>query len=210
MPIERYNPSEDSPYRFIDNVNDVESSAIATTPPPAVEFYPAIEDYVDFAEINSNRFPPPSLARFSMQTFLLLNVIGLPAILFLFDFGPLALAVFVLNVALSSFIIPNMLKVDLRRFYNAVSPELENTLLRVELRPDGLVSASGEARSFFSWKSVSAIDETKNAIIFTLNGGQGIAVRKTGFAYEGDIRAFFTYANERLNSIMHPHEPNRS
>jgi hypothetical protein len=194
--------------RFTDN--GVEEIRPTDTSPHIVEFYPAIEDYVYLAEINAKRYPLPSIGKLFLQAFIFLNAFGLPVVLFYFDYVLTALIVFGLNVSLSVVFIPALFRTDYRRYYRIVSPDLENEVIRVELHPDGLLSQRGADNSFHTWKSVKSVEETKDAIFFVLTGGHGLAVRKTGFAYDADKRAFVTFAKRQMKMLLPNNESERN
>ena len=186
-----------SQYRFIDSEQHPLSEPDQPKP-SAVEFYPSLDDYVYITQRAARAYSQPRLGRIALQVFFMLNAIGLPAVLFYSDHLVAGLAVFVLNIALSVLFIPMAFKTDYRRYYRNMYPTFENEIVRVELHPDGISCHHLDDFSFHSWTNVKSIDENKESLYFFLKGGRGLAVRKSGFAYDAEKSAFITFAKSHI------------
>lgn len=200
MPEGTDHPIESS-YRFIDDGREPENSPDTDSPPLSVEFYPSVEDYVWLAEVNANRYPMPAAGRYALMAFVLLNAFGLPVVLFYLGYLLPALIVFGLNLALSIYVIPALFRVDHRRYFFQMTPDLEECLIRVELYENGVSTRFEEDSSFHSWKSITSVEVSQDAIFFMLRGGQAIIVRKSGFPYEQDLNRFVAFAHERVKLL---------
>lgn len=186
-------------YRFIDsgegsNLQDRDQRVLR------VEFYQSVDDFVKIAEKMANEFPLPSFGKLALQGFVVLNQIGTPAILFAFDLWLPAVIVFVLNTLLLVGVLPAINKADYRRYYLHHFKDLERHIATVEIHPRGLWYQAGSASSFISWDNFTSVEEEEETIYFYMLGGNGIPVRKNGFAYEVDKNEFVALALERVGS----------
>jgi YcxB-like protein len=206
VPDPTQSQSDPDSYRFMD---DAVTSHVRSNSSPtySVEFYPSVDDYVELAVLNANRYPQPTLGKIAVYAYLILNALGLPAVLFYFDYTLAAILIFAINCGFAIFVLPAMFKADYRKFYEHVHPQLEEKIVRVELNEAGLFSRSGAEYSFISWDSIVAIDETKSALIFTIRGGNGIAVGKSGFAYAQEAEDFLSFAKSQQKSLTPSNGP---
>jgi hypothetical protein len=188
---------EPPPYRFIDDGED-EVLEAGTSKVLTVEFYPSIEDFVHISHTNAKKYTLPSLTKVGLQAFFVLNCVGLPALLIYADLFGAAFAVFAINIALAVFLLPNLVKTDYRRYYRAFFGNLENEVVRVELHATGIACKHLADSSFYAWKNFTYVEETKDSIILYMTGGRGLAVRKSGFAYDDERAEFLTFARERI------------
>lgn len=186
-----------APYRFIDDGEAPlpESREVEML---AVEFYPSVEDFVHISQTHAKKYPLPALTKIGLQAFFLLNAVGVPAVLIYSNNFIAALAVFLVNIALTVFVVPSLVKTDYRRFYRHYFGDLENEVVRIELHPTGVACKHLADSSFYAWKNFTYLEETKDAILFYMTGGRGVAVRKNGFAYASQIDEFLAFARQRL------------
>ena len=188
---------EPPPYRFIDDGDD-EALEVRTSKVLSVEFHPSIDDLVHISQTHAKKYTLPSLTKLGLQTFFILNSVGLPALLIYADFFGAALAAFAVNIALAVFLLPQLVKTDYRRYYRAHFGDIENEIIRVELHESGVACKHLADSSFYAWKNFTNLEETKDSLIFYMTGGRGLAVRKNGFAYDSERAEFLAFARDRI------------
>ena len=159
----------------------------------ALEFYQSVDDYVHIASKVGATFPVPTVSLYAYYLFLIINSIVFPAFLLFNEFVLASFVVLVLNIGAVVFIIPRVNVDGFRKYYRHIIGERENRIARVELTGDGVSYFDDESKSFWPWTSITEIEETPDAIFFFYEGN-GLAVRKSGFAYLGEQRSFLDSA----------------
>lgn len=159
----------------------------------AAEFYPSVDDYVHIASKVGATFPVPTPSLYAYYLFLITNSIVFPAFLLFNEFILASLVVLVLNIGAVMFIIPRVNADGFRKYYRHVYGGRENRIARVELTGDGVSYFDDESKSFWPWTSITEIEETPDAIFFFFEGN-GLAVRKSGFAYLDEQKSFLDFA----------------
>lgn len=174
------------------------------TPPEnnefVVEFYPSVDDYVHIASKVGGSVPNKTVVVYAYYLFLFLNTILFPAFLLFNDFLFAALIVFLINVGTLVFILPRVNSAGFRRYYEHLIGNRENEIAKVTLTQSGLHYVADDGESFWPWRRFSTIEETEASIFFYYDGN-GVAVRKSGFAYKDDANSFVAFANRRLQEI---------
>jgi hypothetical protein len=194
-----FEPSSD--YRFVDPAYDQEGAAI-TGSSYSVEFYPSIDDLVHITQATRKTYKLPFVSQYALQTFLFINMIGFPATLWFFGWFLAGLLVLALNLGIAGLFIPAIVKADYRRFFTTLYGNFENEIVRVEISERGLGSSHLGDSSFHLWKNVKRIEESSDSIFFYLANGRGIAVRKSGFAYDLQKNEFLGFARQQLKSLQ--------
>jgi hypothetical protein len=54
--------------------------------------------------------------------------------------------------------------------------------------------------SFHAWSSITAVHQEPKTIFLMIHGSSGLAISKSGFAYEEQARDFFAYLRGKLPS----------
>jgi hypothetical protein len=196
-------------YRFIDDASPEEAPK-ADPRVVAVEYFASVEDAAIIAEKISRQLNVRSRAQVAFQIFFVGNTVFAPALLIYSDLFPLAISLFLFNFLFAAIILPDIVKNDYRRFFRTTDPKLENEVVRVELRSDGVQTQRRGDFSFHEWSSVVGIEETKDAIFLYLLGARGIPVRKSGFAYESQKDEFLAFARSRVNENKLLNDPGNS
>jgi hypothetical protein len=193
--------SESTGYRFLDSQDEVVDEIHRNTSID-VEFNPSIEDYVYLASNrNASRRSITPWTKFILQTFYVINAIGLPATLFLFGRPILAIIFFALNLFLAGFLLSATVRFDYRRYFRSLyGDEFETEVVRVELTRDGVHMTHDCNSSFHRWRSILSIEETTESIYLHLRAG-AITIRKSGFAFEEEKKRFLIFASERLRDV---------
>lgn len=200
---------ETSLYRFSrassddDNLSSAQKRII-------VEFYQSVEDYVHIAEKVNKDYPLHQLVKLSLQAFVLVNLVGAPALLFFFEHLPAALLVFLVNLALTVVIVPYLTRVDFRRFYNYYYPDLEKSLTQIEIDETGVHVASSSDSGFYSWGNFKAMEVGNEAFYLYMSGGRGIAVRKSAFAYHEKAAEFTEFVQQQISRTRSKEHPELS
>jgi hypothetical protein len=169
----------------------------------SVEFYPSTDDYVHIALRTSQSVPTPTPIRFAYQTFLIINAVWFPAFLWFNDFFLAGILLLGINVAALAWVIPWFAAGSLRRYYEHTVGPRENTIARVELTALGITYWADEAEVFWPWRRITSIEETDETIFFYFHGN-GLAVRKSGFAYHEQEVDFIKAANMYLEASRPP------
>ena len=190
-----------SDYRFIDPAYDQEGIAI-TGSSYSVEFYPSIDDLVHITQATRKAYKLPFVSQYALQIFLFINMIGCPTILWFFGWFLAGLLVLALNLGIAGLFIPAIAKADYRRFFTTLYGNFENEIVRVELSERGFGSSHLGDSSFHLWKNVKRVEETSDSIFFYLANGRGIAVRKSGFAYDQQKNEFLAFARQKLKALQ--------
>lgn len=164
----------------------------------SVEFYPSIDDYVYIATKFGNTSEKP-ISLYFYQAFLLVNCIGLPAFLIFSGYVFTGLVVFVLDFVALAFIIPKVNKDTSRSYFEKTYGAREQRRAQVDLFDHGLLYTADKCYSFWTWEKIEAIEETAEAIIFYLEGN-GVSVRKSGFAYGEQSKLFLDFSRDRFES----------
>jgi hypothetical protein len=192
--------AESSGYRFLDP--PTERTGLTQGPVlHSVEFHPAIDDYVYIVQSRAKESASrTSLGKFSLQTFFLVNSVGLPAALLIFGHPVLALELLAINLSLLLLFLPSVFRYDYRRYFrNAYGPDFENELIRVELTEDGIVVRHLDDVGFYSWSGVKSIGETTESLFIHLRSST-IPIRKSGFPYREAQQAFVNFARSRQDA----------
>jgi hypothetical protein len=198
-----------SAYRFLDS-NDGQANGREMSGSVSVEFYPDIDDFVHIAEVNRKTYKLPFRAQYALQAFIVVNAIGLPATLWLFNLFIAGVVIFAFNMAMALLFIPATLRTDYRRFFQSLYGNIENEIVRVELNKEGILCSHLGDTSFHRWKNVKRIEETKDSIFFFLINSRAVAVRKSGFAYDGEKNRFLGFAREQIQALLPHNATNRT
>lgn len=173
--------------------------AISPTPDVrhSVEFYPTVDDQVYVSLRINDAVKPKAITTYAYQAFLFINAIAFPAFLLFSEYLIASVVVFVFNVAALLIMFPRANSDHFRVYYEQIVGDREKFPIRVELTTEGVNSTSEGGTSFWPWRKIRSIEETKEAIYFFIDGN-GFGVQKNGFAYREDERAFFEFAQEQL------------
>jgi len=174
------------------------TTADPTSDSYSVEFYPSTDDYVHIALKTTQSVPTPTAIKFAYQTFLVINAVGFPAFLWFNDFFLIGFLLLGINVATLAWVIPWFTAGSLRRYYEHTVGPRENKIARVELTPAGISYWADDAEVFWPWRRITSIEETDDSIFFYFPGN-GLAVRKSGFAYHDQQVAFVRAAQDYLD-----------
>lgn len=170
-----------------------------------VEFFPSADDYAYIASRISNSVPRPSAVRYAYQAFLLVNAIVFPAFLWFLEYYLVGFLILVLNAILLRVVLPWMGSVGLKSFYEHTFGDRERHVVNVELNSEGIEYASENGTLFLPWRRVVSIEENDDALFFFFEGN-GIAVRKSGFAYREAQVEFLNFARhcmaESKNNLL--------
>lgn len=182
-------------------VEQLTTESISRTPVVrhSVEFYPTVDDQVYVSLRIDDAVKPKAITTYAYQAFLFINAIAFPAFLLFSDYRLAAAVVFVFNVAAVIMIIPRANTDYHRDYYQQLFGGREKFPARVELTLEGVNYTSEGGTSFWPWRTIRAIEETKEAIYFFIDGN-GFGVQKSGFAYRDDERAFFEFAQEQVRA----------
>ena len=167
---------------------------------PRVTFYPSIDDLAYGAQRMSKGYKFPPRAQYAMQAFLVLNMIGLPAVLWYFGEPLAAIAVILLSLVFASLFVPALLKADFRHYFSMMYGRMEDDVAEVVLTDEGIWCRHQSNQSFHAWKTVKGLEETKTAIHFFLNYSV-LTVAKTGFAYDDKKNRFLEFAKKRVGTF---------
>jgi hypothetical protein len=178
-----------------------------TTDPPTdsleVEFYPSVEDYVHIGSRVTASVGTPATIQYIYQGFLFINAVGFPAFLWFNNYYLIGIVIAVLNIAALAWLIPWSIRDGYRAYYEQVIGPREKEIARVKLNSAGIRYTSDNGETFLPWQRITAIEETDDAIFFFF-AGNGLAVRKSGFAYRGEQDAFTRFARANLDSARNP------
>ncbi len=173
----------------------------AMTDPPsdslAVEFYPAVDDYIHISQRVSASLKTPPVVQYAYQVFLFMNAGIFPGFLWFSDNYLAAVLILAMNVAALYWLIPWFARDGYRAYYEQVIGPRESEIARAELNSEGIRYSSDDGESFLPWRRITAIEETDDAIFFFF-AGNGFAVRKSGFAYRGEQDAFTRFARSNF------------
>jgi len=179
-------------------MNHIQTTTAETpTDSYSVEFYPSADDYAYIASTISKSVPVPPLIKYSYQLFLIVNAVFFPAFLWLNEFLIAGILVAALNVIALSRILPWVSSTGLRKFYDHVFRNRESEVARVEITSEGIHYSANGAETFWPWQRINAIEESDESIYFFFDGN-GIAVRKSGFAYRDQQMEFLGFARQAL------------
>ena len=199
---ERFENSQPpSAYLFVDPPYE-EGGSVNAESHYSVEFYPSIDDLVHITEATRKNYKLPFVSKYALQVFLFINMIGFPATLWFFGWFLAGLLVMGLNLSIAALFIPVILKADYKRFFRTLYGNFENEIVRVELNERGLGSSHQGDSSFHLWRNVKRIEETQESIFFYFTNGRGIAIRKSGFAYEQQKNEFLGFARQQLTALQ--------
>ena len=165
----------------------------------SVEFYPSTDDYVHIALKTSASVPTPALIKIGYKAFLIINAVGFPTFLWLNEFFLAGFLLFGLNLVALAWVIPWFAAGGLRRYYEHTVGSREKHVARVDLTPEGINYSADDAELFWPWRRITSIEETDESIYFYFPGN-GIAVRKSGFAYHEEQVEFLKAAHGFLSS----------
>lgn len=165
-----------------------------------VSFYPSTDDYAYIAQKVNSAYKFPARAQYALNAFLLLNMIGLPAVLWYFDQLLAGLAAFIISSLFATVFLPAILRLDYRQYFSSLFGDIENELAEVELTNEGIWCRHSESSSFNSWKKIKRLEEHKQSIFFFFDHN-GIAVAKSGFAYDDEKNRFLTFAKQHVKDF---------
>ena len=181
-----------------DALTPVESGELAI--PLKVAFYPTTDDLAYIVEKINKSYKLPSQAQYALQAFLTVNLVGLPLVLWYYDAFVIAIGVFVLNAIFGAVFLPAVVRSDYRRYFRVMFGKIEDDIVEVELTDDGLWCRHAGDSSFHAWKNVKLLEETKNSIYFFFEH-KGMAVAKSGFAYDEEKDRFLTFAKQHVRNF---------
>ena len=164
-----------------------------------VEFFLSVDDFVHIALKVNSSVQPNTLTTYAYYFFLISNVILFPVFLWLGDYFVLGAIVFALNVAAVTYLIPKLNADGYREYYRQLIGDREDHPATVELSVEGINYVADEGQCFWPWKRITEIEETPESIYFYFEGN-GIAVRKTGFAYFEQQEVFTRFARHQLEN----------
>lgn len=165
-----------------------------------ISFYPETDDLAYVAEQVNKSYKFPKRAAYTFQAFLFLNFIGLPAVLLYFELVIAALVVFALNLLFAIVFTPTILRADYRRYFRSMFQSIENELAEVELTDNGVWCRHADCMSFYSWNKIKRLEETKQSIYFFFEH-TGLAVTKSGFAYDEEKNRFLAFAKRHVKDF---------
>ena len=172
----------------------------ALAAPVKVSFYPNTDDLAHISEKINRSYKSGGISLYALQAFIVLNLTGIPAVLWFFDAFLLGLAAFVLNAAYLLAILPALRRQDYRTYFRTMFSNIENRLVEVELTDKGVWCRHEDDTSFHAWKSITLLEETKHGIYFFFEHN-GLAVAKTGFAYDDEKDRFLSFAKRRVSKF---------
>lgn len=164
-----------------------------------VEFYPSIDDLVYVSERLATSAPSPHLTTRLYQLFLIVNGIVFPSFLMFNGWPWWGFAVFVLNLLAILFLVPRVSGDNTRKYYNSLLPTYEDELEKVTIDNNGLTIKVRRSTSFIEWDEIVSIEENEESI-FLFTKANGVAIRKSGFAYKEQEREMFTFAKAQLSA----------
>ena len=94
------------------------------------------------------------------------NLGVVPALLFFREMAGLALLVFIVNTALTVFLLTWQQNRALREHVERTSPDLENHDAVFEIDNDGITCDHAGNKTTYAWKNVKSVDQTAEAIYF--------------------------------------------
>ena len=168
--------------------------------PIKVSFYPNTDDLAHISEKINRSYKIPSRANQALQAFLVFNLVGMPAVLWFFDALLVGFLVFTINVVVALAFLPALRRLDYRQYFRAMFGNIENEVVEVELTDEGVWCRRSDDHSFHAWKSIKLLEETKEAIYFFFDHN-GIAVAKTGFAYDEEKDLFLARAKKYVKNF---------
>lgn len=163
-----------------------------------VSFYPSTDDYAHIAEQVNKSGKLPVRSQYALIAFLVLNLMGLPLTLWYFELFIFGMAVFLLSLIFAMLFLPALIKVDYRNYYRSMFASMENEVAEVELTGDGIWCRHSGDFSFHSWKNIKRIEESRESIYFFCEHN-GMAVNKTGFAFDAEKDRFLTFAKRHVS-----------
>ena len=175
-------------------------SARELAAPLKVSFYPSTDDLAHISEKINRSYKLPSRANQGLQAFLAFNLVGMPAVLWFFDAYLVGFLVFAINVVVAVSFLPALRRMDYRQYFRAMFGNIENEVVEVELTDEGVWCRRSDDYSFHAWKSIKLLEETKEAIYFFFDHN-GIAVAKTGFAYDEEKDLFLAMAKKHVENF---------
>ena len=167
--------------------------------PVRVTYYPTTDDLAHISEKINKSYHLQSRAKYALQGFLAINLLGLPVVLWLVDAVLVGIAVFIINVVFALIFLPAIVSSDYRRYYRSMFSKVEDDLCEVELTDEGILCRHGGDFSFHSWKNVRELEETKTSIYFFFEHN-GIGVAKTGFAFDEQKDLFLAFSKRHVTN----------
>lgn len=175
-----------SPHRLTDAVH-------------VVEFYPSLDDYIYICTKLTESTPATPATTYAYHAVLFVNAIVFPAFLWLNGYFVGGFVVFGAHVGAFLALVPIVDSDRIRKYYASVFGERENRIARVELSNAGLLYSANDCYLFWTWESIESVEETEDSIIF-FSEGNGLGVRKSGFAYQDEQKQFSDFANSRMKA----------
>ena len=165
-----------------------------------VSFYPTTDDLAYVVEKINKSYRLPSRAQYALQIYLAVNLVGLPLVLWNYDAVLAGLAVFLINLGFALVFLPAIIRSDYRRYFRVMYGGIENEIVEVELTDEGVWCRHSGDSSFHAWKNIKLLEETKQSIYFFFDKN-GMAVSKTGFAYDDEKDRFLTFAKKHVKDF---------
>ena len=162
-----------------------------------VEFYPSLDDYIYVSTKLTASIPSTPLTTYSYYAFLLLNTIIFPAFLWLNGYFLGGLFVFVVNMVAVAALMPRVNSDAMRKYYATLFGKREDRIARVELSNDGVIYSANHCYSFWAWECIESVEETEDSILL-FSEGNGLGIRKNGFAYQDEQKQFSEFARSQV------------
>lgn len=162
-------------------------------PVHVVEFYPSLDDYIYVSTKLTASIPSKPITTYAYYAFLLLNTIVFPAFLWLNGYFVGGLFVFIVNMVAVAVLVPRVNSDAMRRYYAILFGKREERIARVELSNDGILYSANDSYMFWGWETIEYVEETEDSL-FVFSEGNGIGIRKNGFAYQDEQRQFLDFA----------------
>lgn len=165
-----------------------------------VSFYPTTDDLAYVVEKINKSYRLPSHAQYALQTYLAVNLVGLPFVLWYYEALLAGVAVLLVNLAFAVVFLPAIIRSDYRRYFRVMFGGIENEVVEVELTDDGVWCRHAGDSSFHAWKNIKLLEETKQSVYFFFEHN-GMAVSKTGFAYDEEKDRFLAFAKQHVKDF---------
>ena len=168
--------------------------------PLKVRFYPTTDDLAYITQKIHNSRKLGTRSQLALQGFLVTNLVALPAIFLFLDAWLIGLAALAINALFVIGFLPALLTSDYRTYFREMFGSIEDDIVEVELTDEGIWCRHSGNISFFPWANITLVEETKQAIYFFYEHN-GMAVAKTGFAYDEEKDRFLAFAKTRVRNF---------
>jgi hypothetical protein len=120
-----------------------------------------------------------------------------PVFLWFNDYFLAGTAIFLANLGTLIYIMPRVNSDGYRKYFEHLFGKRGKSIAKVELTRAGIRYSSSGGESFCPWDWITETEETADSVFF-FHEGNGLAVKKSGFAYHEDEIAFCTFARNRI------------